>query len=81
MKKAMVVSKDYAGKSRVLVFEETLKPVPMGAELKTFRGEVVRVVGGQAPHKPSSSGRVHVENVDNGWASEFFPGVVGATWL
>ena len=50
--------------------------VKEGQRMLTFRGEEVEVVGWRAPHKPSSSGRVMVKNV-NGDFCEFFPSVIG----
>lgn len=40
----------------------------------------VKVVGGSAPHKPSSTGRVHVKFEDKSDMS-YFPSVVGARWV
>ena len=75
-----VLSKNYEGVVLTLVDEKTLKPATMGQEVETFRGESFRIVGGQAPRHSASTGRVHVETLE-GWASEFFPGVVGMKWL
>lgn len=38
-----------------LVHEETGKPIQIGDELVTFRGEKVKVVGRQPPHKPEAT--------------------------
>lgn len=32
------------------------------------------------PHKPSSTGRVHVHDEDRAWSQEFFPGVFNMRW-
>jgi hypothetical protein len=75
-----VLAKDYTGQVLTLVNEKTHKPLVVGQKVKDFRGEVLTVVGGQAPHHSASTGRVHVESA-KGWATEYFPGVVGAKWM
>ena len=45
-----------------LVSEETGKPINIGDELVTFRGERVKVVGFAPPPKPEASGKVFCEN-------------------
>ena len=50
-------------------------PVPVGAEVKDFRGDVSVISGGRAPHKSSSSGRVYVMD------REYYPGVFGLKWV
>ena len=62
-----------------LVTEDDGMPVTVGQRLTTFRGEEVRVTGGSAPHKPSSTGRVRV-TIDDG-ETEFFPGVIKTRWI
>jgi hypothetical protein len=51
----------------------------------TFRGEAVRVLGVQRPHKPESTGRVEVEFLGDdgrptGAKGSYYPGVIGASW-
>ena len=65
----------------VLIYEGTKEPVKVDDIVKTFRGDVVRVVSFREPHKPSSTGRVYVKHDDHGWSSEYFPGVIGAKWV
>ena len=38
---------------------------------------------GRPPHKPSSTGRMHVQAVTDGdpWTQEFFPTVFGCKWV
>jgi hypothetical protein len=65
-----------------LVYEATNKPVQIGDDAETFRGEPVVVLGIVKPHKPSSTGRVYVKPADNsGCGQEFFPSVIGAKWI
>jgi len=50
--------------------------VVRGQQVTTFRGEEVEVIDWRAPHKPSSSGRVVVKNVNDS-IREYFPSVIG----
>jgi hypothetical protein len=52
-----------------LIHIDTGKPVNIGDELVTFRGEKVRLTGLQPPHKPEAQGRVFCEHdqCDNVW--------------
>lgn len=45
-----------------LISEKTGKPVQVGDTLTTFRGERVRLIGMQPPHKPEAQGKVFCEN-------------------
>jgi hypothetical protein len=42
--------------------------------LEDFRGDHYRVTGGQAPHKPSSSGKIYTD------AGNYYPTVFGCQW-
>lgn len=53
--------------------------VKEGAALTTFRGEPCKLLGGQPPHKPSSTGLIYVE-ID-GEANGFYPSVCGLKWV
>ena len=44
------------------------------------RGELYLILGGSAPHKSSSTGRVYVETSE-GFKAEYFPTVIGARWV
>lgn len=46
----------------------------------TFRGETVQLVGGSAPHKPGSTGRVHVIREGTDYDTEYFPSVINCRW-
>jgi hypothetical protein len=75
-----VTAKNYEGVVLTLVDEKSLKPVQVGEVREDFRGDKLTVLGGRAPHKEGSTGRVHVESAE-GWAQEFFPGVVDCKWV
>ena len=66
-----------------LVYESNYQPVLVGDITKTFRGDLVKVLGICEPYSPASTGRVIVQFVsdhpDNG--REFYPGVIGAKWI
>lgn len=51
------------------------QPVPMGARVKDFRGESAKVMGGEAPHKDGSTGRVSTNT------GIFYAGVFGLCWV
>lgn len=69
-------------KQMKLIFIETGNEVRLGDIAHTFRGEKVKVVGIDQPHKSSSTGRVTVEFSDGDrGAQSFFPGVIEAKWI
>lgn len=47
----------------------------------TARGQEYTVTGICKPHKPSSTGRLQVQQKDSKWHQEFFPSVFGCTWV
>lgn len=60
--------------------------------MPVFRGDVVflerdgevipcKVTDLQEPHKPSSTGRVYVEEIETGWKQGYFPSVFGMVWV
>lgn len=53
--------------------------VKQGDTLVDFRGDIATLLGGTPPHKPSSTGRVYVRDV-NGNCQEFFPSVFNLKW-
>lgn len=61
-----------------LVYAATGFPVLCGAQVTSFRGEVDTVIGGTPPHKPSSTGRVQV---NDDFGPTYFPGVYGLKWV
>ena len=62
-------------KLKTLVNATTREPLRVGQQVNDFRGEVHVITGGEAPHKPSSTGRV--------WTDKgiFYPSVIGAQWV
>lgn len=58
-----------------LVDEKTNAPVSMGQAIVSFRGEEMKLLGGNPPHKPSSSGKIWVED------GEYYPSVFGLKWI
>lgn len=75
----MIAGTDFAGRSCALIHSDTGRFAKAGDTLLDRTGQSVRIVGGQPPHKPSSTGRVHVQSA-NGFVGEFFPGVYGLKW-
>lgn len=72
--KQPIQSRNYNYDTMTLVVEETGKPV--------CKGDIVDrcvILGGTAPHKPSSTGRILVES--HGMMTEFFPNVFGLKWV
>ena len=63
-----------------LIYSDTGTEVRIGDAAETFRGEPVTVTYFAEPHKPSSSGKVSVEEA-SGFRSEFYAGVIGAEWI
>ena len=76
-----VTSMDWEEKENTLVYEKSLKPVCVGQKARSFRGDIWTVRGGDAPHKPSSTGRVYVTAVKNGFNRQFFPTVFKMKWV
>ena len=76
-----VTSTDWEGKENTLVYEKSLKPVCVGQKARSFRGDIWTVRGGDAPHKPSSTGRVYVTAVKDGFNRQFFPTVFKMKWI
>lgn len=59
-----------------LCYADTTDPVRKNTEAYDFRGNVDTIVGGRAPHKPSSTGRVWTAD-----GREYFPSVFGMHWV
>lgn len=57
------------------------KKAERGMKIETTRGEVGTLMGWREPHKPSSSGKVHVQLEGNTYQSEFFPGVISGEFV
>lgn len=63
-----------------LVNNSSYDHVAIGDFVMTRNGEVAKVLGWSAPHKPSSTGRIYVEWAD-GSKNEYFPGVFDTTFV
>lgn len=68
----MIQSTDYRG--RICTLTHNGQPVKTGEILEDFRGDQFRVTGGQAPHKPSSTGRIYTD------AGHYYPTVFNCKW-
>ncbi len=68
----MIFSTNYAGQSCTLTYNG--QPVQVGEILEDFRGDQCRVTGGQAPHKPSSTGKIYTD------AGHYYPSVFNCAW-
>ena len=64
-----------------LVYEDSGKEVMVGDKSVTFRDDAVEVMYITKPHKPSSTGRVGVRFANELHTVEYYPGVIGATWI
>jgi hypothetical protein len=65
-----------------LIYEDTNEPVNTGDIARTFRGEPVIVTGWQEPRHSGSTGRVHVQSMDESkWHQSFYPSVCGMKWV
>lgn len=77
----MIQSKNYENQVCVLVDQRLGKMLSNGDTVKTFRGEYLRLTGGRAPHKPSSEGKVWVQEPGRTMASEYYASIIGAEWI
>lgn len=64
-----------------LIYTETGTEVKVGDLVETSKGVRVTVAIVEKPHKPSSTGRVHVQAVNATFGQSFFPSVIGAEWV
>jgi hypothetical protein len=68
----MIQRTDYAGRACTLTHNGN--PVQPGEILESFRGDQARITGGQAPHKPSSTGKIYTD------AGNYYPSVFDCAW-
>lgn len=68
----MITSTDHAGRTCTLTHNG--QPVSPGEILEDFRGDHYRVTGGQAPHKPSSTGQIYTDG------GNYYPTVFNCQW-
>lgn len=76
----MITSKGYDGREYTLAYEFDSVPAKLDTALAASDGAEFMLVGGRAPHKPGSTGRVWVTNADLA-TLEFYPGVFGLKWV
>lgn len=62
-----------------ILVDENDEPVVKKITYRTYRGDEWQVTGGRAPHKPSSQGKVWVEDWA-GFTMEYYPSVFGMRW-
>lgn len=77
MSKAPLTSRGWDG-DYILTYYSTKEHFPIGEKVASVNGNEYTVVGGAAPHKKSSTGRVYVRY--GTFDATYFPGVVGAKW-
>jgi hypothetical protein len=63
-----------------LRYKDDGAPVRVGDRVIDRDGDTITVLSASPPHKPSSSGRVFVQNNADGWKQEFFPHVFDMVW-
>ena len=68
----MITSTDYAGRACTLTFKG--QPVAENDLIDDFRGKSARIIGGEAPHKPASSGKIYTNH------GHYYPSVFGCEW-
>jgi len=57
------------------------KEAVIGQEVTTFCGKKGTLTRIDKPHKPSSTGRVYIDDEDGNFMGEYFPGVIGGKWI
>jgi hypothetical protein len=63
-----------------LIYKKTRAAVLVG-DVVHLHGKPFVVTGWAEPHKPSSTGRIHVRAMsERGYFTEYFPEVIGASW-
>lgn len=73
-------STDHACRTCILVHKDSGEPVVHGSIHTSSKGERYKVLGGAAPHKSSSTGRVFTRALLGGYSGTFFPGILGMVW-
>lgn len=81
MSDRIITSTNHLGQLCTLVLEGTTHAVREGCLRGLHNGGLCMVVGGRAPHKSSSTGRITVRAVDDArHCQEFYPSVAGLEW-
>ena len=64
-----------------LVYTATQQPVKVG-DIVHLRGKPYTVTGWSEPHSPASTGRVHLQTMDDRRSHQsYYPIVIGADWI
>lgn len=71
----MIKSKNWNGVECILKFENG-ELVTVNTTVPDASGAILRVTGGRAPHKSTSSGKVYMSN-----NCQYFPHVFGMQWV
>lgn len=81
----MITSIDFQDQVCALIDSSKGSLLTHGEEVESFRGDRMRLIGGKAPHKPSSEGKVFVEVLGDAktlqFRSEYYASVIGAEWV
>jgi hypothetical protein len=72
MKITQITSTDH--NNRICTLTHHGQPVAVNEVLEDSRGNYYRVTGGQAPHKPSSSGKIYTDG------GNYYPDVFDCQW-
>jgi hypothetical protein len=66
-----------------LVYDSTQKPVQIGDVVHVLDSDTPYILLNIIePHKPASTGRVHIQSMDERkYFCEYFPSVIGASWI
>ncbi len=73
---SFITSKGYDGEQWKLVDAQLGMGINEGTACSDFRGDVEEIVGGRAPHKPSSTGHVHTAS-----GGDYYASVFGLKWV
>lgn len=72
---------DFKIVEKLVLVNKDGKPVKKGDKLVDFRGDEDTVVGWREPQKPSSTGRIFVQEEGVSFMREYFPSVYGCKFV
>ncbi len=64
-----------------LINIRTKEEIKIGDRVQTGKGQFATLLSFTPPHKPASTGRVYIEEEENGWKHEYFPSIFGAKFI
>jgi hypothetical protein len=65
-----------------LIYTATQQPVKTGDVVHLRDGQPYTVTGWSEPHSPASTGRVHLQTMDDRRSHQsYYPIVIGADWI